>query len=491
MKIIDVKIKDLRPADYNPRKWDEGQMAQLKESISRFGFVDPIIINSAPERANIVIGGHFRLQAAKELGFEEVPVVYVDIPDIKREQELNIRLNRNLGQWDYDLLANFEEETLLDVGFKNDELDQIFGLEEADDFNEQAEFEKTIKEPRGVKVGDLWQLGEHRLVVGDSTDRKNWEKVMGGEQFDFLFTDPPYKLAYSNTRVRKVKTKKGWATKKERIYSSVGETDVTGHVKPQKGSGSKGNRFYQGVTERGVPAFDEWLMLANEFQNPKGANVMIFENWRNMRALWDAIEKYWKIMNMVIWHLPNRHQGFSARRRFYSKYDIAAVAGDGEFYNEDEEGYEEYLHEKAQKLLDNYEVVLYGQKGDSDWNKAKNTRYWQTGDVITWVAGSESQTGQNIIFGTKPVQILVPYIKILSPRNGIVMEPFCGSGSTIIACEIMQRKCRAIELSPMYAEVIINRFERFSGKVAVLLEKGLKNSDQDRPGEAIEGEVGA
>lgn len=197
---------------------------------------------------------------------------------------------------------------------------------------------------------------------------------------------------------------------------------------------------------------------------------MIFENWRNTPELWKAIEKYWKIMNQLIWYLPNRHQGFSAKRRFFSKYDIAPIAGSGNLNEQNEQELEDYLQEKGQKLLDTYEIILYAQKGDSDWNKVKGTKYWQCGDHITYVAQNEKSGGQNVIFGTKPIQILVPYIKILSPRNGIVVDPFCGSGSTIIAADIMKRKCRAIEIEPIYGEVILARFEKYTGQKATKLE---------------------
>ena len=193
---------------------------------------------------------------------------------------------------------------------------------------------------------------------------------------------------------------------------------------------------------------------------------MVFENWRNTISLWQAIEKYWKMKNMVIWHLPNRHQGFSSKGKFFSKYDIAPLAGEGTINKEEEIEFETYLKGKGQKLVDNYEIILYGGQGDSSWGKMKGRKYWQMGDVITQNAMSEGQSGQNVVFGTKPIQILVPYIKILSPREGIVMEPFAGSGSTIIACEIMKRKCRAIEIEPIYAEVILSRFERITGKEA-------------------------
>src|SRR3989338_11253115 len=104
LKIIEVLIKELRPALYNPRKWNQSQIEALTESIKRFGIVDPIICNSAPGRENVVIGGHFRLKIAKDLKYEKVPVVYVNIPNLEKEKELNLRLNKNLGEFDLGLL---------------------------------------------------------------------------------------------------------------------------------------------------------------------------------------------------------------------------------------------------------------------------------------------------------------------------------------------------------------------------------------------------
>ena len=126
LNIVYVPINTLKPSAYNPRKWNDSQVAELRESITRFGLVDPIICNSAPERKDIVIGGHFRLKVAKDIGLSEVPVVYLCIPDIKKEQELNLRLNKNLGEFDFELLKEFGEEFLADVGFTTEELDDIF-----------------------------------------------------------------------------------------------------------------------------------------------------------------------------------------------------------------------------------------------------------------------------------------------------------------------------------------------------------------------------
>ena len=459
------KIEDLTELEGNPRKASEKEWKDLEKSLDQFDLADPIIIN----QDNGIIGGHFRIRVLKEKGIKEIDVRVPDRLLTKKEvNELCLRLNRNTGSWDFDLLANFSEELLLDCGFDSDELDSIFGLDYTDDYDAQKELEKILKNgKRRTAMGDVWILGDHRLGIGSSTDREIWKKVMGDDKFDFLFTDPPYKLLYAKSQSSRVKTKDGWKLKHLRTYDSIGETAEKGK---KKGFRAKQNRLYDGVEiEGGVPEFDDWFSIAHDYENPKGTNIMIFESWKNIRELWDAMEKYWKVRNMVIWHLPNRHQGVSKPGQLFSKYDIAMLGDIGEInLNEEyEEELKTYLQEKGQKLLDTYEIILYANKGKPEWGKIKGTKWGKIADHITWIAYSEASTGQNIMFGLKPLQILVPYLKILSPRDGIVMEPFGGSGSTLIASEIMKRKARVIELSPIYSEVILHRWEKFTGKQAL------------------------
>lgn len=479
MEVKNVPIEELKPTDYNPRGMTEKEKKDLTESILKFGMVEPIVVNGAENRKNVIIGGHQRFYICKELGWKEMPVVYVNIPEIEKEKELNLRLNRNLGHWDWDLLAKFDESLLKDIGFSNEELDEVFGLEVDDEFDLEKEFKKAIKNPKGVKEGDLWQLGEHKLYIGDAVKKESWEKVLGEERFDFLFTDPPYKIGYG-IGIKKQKTKEGFKLYQYRTYPSIGITNKDGESfdieksplkRMVKYFGAKKNRGYLGVDKKGrLPEYDEWLSIANEYQNPKGANVMVFENWKNIREIWSAIEKYWKVRNMIIWWLPNRHLGWGRSWVHFNKYDIAPLAGEGILNEEYEKELEDYLKEKGQKLLDSYEVILYGQKGKSEWSRKKGSKWAKVSDHITWTA-EETISGrvENIIFGKKPIQILVPYIKILSPRDGIVMDCFGGSGSTLIACEIMKRRCRMIEIEPLYGEIIINRWEKFTKKSAIKL----------------------
>lgn len=191
-----VAISDLNPAVYNPRKWSKKATDDLTDSIKRFGLIDPIIVNKA--RGNTVVGGHFRLHVAKKLGYTEVPCVFVSIEDERQEKELNLRLNKNSGDWDWSLLKDWETSLLQEAGFDDTELkemmDQVLEPVKEDDFDPTATLE--AKETK-VKLGEVWQLGTHRLMCGDSTKLEDVEKLMDGKKADMVFTDPPYGVDYT------------------------------------------------------------------------------------------------------------------------------------------------------------------------------------------------------------------------------------------------------------------------------------------------------
>ncbi len=171
IRIEYVPVDDLVTSEYNPRKHTDKQMRDLSESIRKFGMVDPLVANSSKDRKNVVIGGHFRLEAAKKAGMATVPVAYVDIRDLAKEKELNLRLNKNVGEWDFEILKEFDVGFLVGAGFGNAELsdvwDSILGVE--NDNSDENGVKKLAEEPR-AKPGQLYSLGEHRLLCGDSTD---------------------------------------------------------------------------------------------------------------------------------------------------------------------------------------------------------------------------------------------------------------------------------------------------------------------------------
>ncbi|MCA9323868.1 DNA modification methylase [Candidatus Saccharibacteria bacterium] len=428
-------VKELNPAPYNPRKWSEDAIAQLTESIKSFGLVDPILVNSATERKNVVIGGHFRLKVAKDLGIKQVPVVYVDIPDIEREKELNIRLNKNLGDWDHDLLAEFDETLLSTIGFDSEEIDAIFDsvVDEPETFDLEKELKKLDINKITVQKGDVYQLGESRLMCGDSTIEADFDKLMNGEQADMCMTDPPYILDY--------------------LHAKRGGKPVTGF-------GAKRNRRYLETDVLPDNFTELWMANVAKYAKPD-YSIIVYENWKNLRVIWAEMEKYWKVKNMIVWHLPNRHQGFAAKYKFFSKHDIAMVGASGNLeYNHDEE---------PDGLQEEYETALYAIGGKPQWEGYEGGKKYQPTDFISYMASDEKHSGQGVIFGTKPIEILVPYIKVLTKRGDLVVEPFCGSGSTLIASTKLKRRCYIMEKSPTYAEVALKRWEKLTGQKRVKL----------------------
>ena len=429
LKVLYVPVAELNPAPYNPRTWSEEAIRQLRESIESFGLVDPILVNSAVERKNVVIGGHFRLKVAKDLGHTEVPVVYLNIPDEAKEKELNLRLNRNLGDWDFDLLSQFDESLLADAGFSSEELDTIFNLE--DDEPEQFDLEKelaklNIKEVK-VQKGDVYQLGEHRLMCGDSTVEADITKLMNGEKADLCLTDPPYILDYLHAKR---------------------------HGKPTEGFGAKKNRRYLETDVLPDNFTELWMANIAGVAKPD-FSIICYENWKNLRTIWAEMEKYFKVKNMLVWHLPNRHQGFSSKYKFFSKHDVAVVGAKGTVpFNEETE---------PDGLQEQYETALYAISGKPTWEGYEHGKKIQPTDHITFNASDEKHSGQGVIFGTKPVEILLPYVKVLTKRGDLVVEPFCGSGSTLIAADKLKRRCYTMEKSPTYAEVAMARWEKLTG----------------------------
>lgn len=429
IKIENVKIENLIPTEYNPRKWSSSAIEHLKNSIKEFGLVDPILVNGAESRRNIVIGGHFRLKVAKDLGYKEIPVVYVKIADLQKEKELNIRLNKNLGDWDYELLKDFDSELLFDVGFSSEELDDIFDIDIGKDeiFDLEKELQKLNIQEIKAKKGDIYKLGDSRLMVGDSTIESDFDLLMKGEKADMCFTDPPYILDY--------------------LHAKRGG-------KPTTGFGAKKNRRYLETDELPDNFTELWMANVVKYAKPD-YSIIVYENWKNLRVIWNEMEKYWKVKNMIVWHLPNRHQGFSAKYKFFSKHDIAMVGASGTV---------EYNHEdELDGIQEEYETALYAISGKPQWEGYKGGKKYQPTDFIEFQASDEKHSGQGVIFGTKPLEILIPYIKVLTKRGDLIVEPFCGSGSTLIAANKLKRRCFIMEKSPVYAEVAMKRWEKSTG----------------------------
>ena len=430
-KIEYVSIDVLKLSEYNPRKYSPDMLEQLKRSIVEFDMPLPIIANKAEVRANVVIGGHARIKVAKELGHTTVPVVYVDIPDLEKEKALNLKLNKVVGEWDLDLLKEFDESLLIETGFTSEDIDNIFPVEEnVEQFDLEKELKKLKIDKITVAKGDVYDLDGSRLMCGDSTIEDNMLRLCGDHKIDMVMTDPPYRLDYLHGKSRNGKPTEGFGAKRDRKYL---ETD----------------ELPEDFTEKWM---NNVALVAKE-----DFSIIVYENWRNIREIWGEMEKHWKVRNMIVWHLANRNQGYAGIHKFFSKHDIAMVGTSENHTNvnvDDEE-----------LLFDNeYKTALFAIQGKPQWESyGKGKKYCPT-DFVEHNAADEKSSGQGVIFGTKPLEILIPYIKVLTKRDELVLEPFGGSGSTLIASIKLGRRCFIMEKSPVYAEVIMNRWERETGK---------------------------
>ena len=328
-------------------------------------------------------------ELAKELGYKTIPCVYVNIPDIKKEQELNLRLNKNVGSWDYDLLANFSEDELNKAGFESEELDKIFNLEASeDDFDAEAEYEK-IKEPK-AKLGELYQLGSHKLLCGDSIKKEDVEKLMGGNKADMVFTDPPYGV---------------------NVGQKLGNRNIIGDDNIE--------------TMKGVvkPTF---INIANNIKI--GASYYICSPQGGDQEL----------MMMMM-----RDSGIKCRHQIIWKKNVAVFSMGRLDYS--------YIHE----------CILYGWKDKHNFYGKNENSVWE----IDRPKSSKEHPTQ------KPLELCSRAIKNSSKREDIVLDLFGGSGSTLIACEQLNRKCYMCEIDPVYIQVIINRWEKLTQKKAKLIQK--------------------
>ncbi|MFH1186898.1 MAG: DNA methyltransferase [Candidatus Levyibacteriota bacterium] len=425
------KIKDLVPYELNPRKISEKQAEKLKQSLSKFNLVEIPAIDTK----NRIIAGHQRIKLLLLLGRGEEEIdVRAPNRDLSEGEfkEYNIRSNIEAGEWDLDLLGSFDENLLSDVGFTSEEIDEIFDWEDTPEaFDLQKELQKLNITKVNFQKGDIYKLGEHKLMAGDATEEKDILKLADGETFNSCVTDPPYILSYLTGKKRCGEATTGFGLKRDRRYLE---------------------------TESLPGNFTElWMNNIAKIQKPD-FSIIVFENPKNLRTIWNELEKHWKYRNTIVWHLPNRVQGFAAKYKFFNKHDIALLGTSGNISLN--------LDQENELLQNEYENALFATSGSPHWESyGKGKKYCPT-DFIEFKASDEKNSGQGIIFGTKPVEIILPYIKVLTKRGDLIIEPFGGSGSTLIAAEKLKRRCFVMEKSPVYCEVIKHRWEKFTGRKA-------------------------
>ena len=408
IKIVSVPINELNPAPYNPRQWDEKQTAQLRTSIERFGFVDPILVNGAKERKNVVIGGHFRLKVATEMGLKKVPVVYLDIPDLEQEKELNLRLNRNTGSWNYDLLKEMNISLLLETGFDDTDLsimwDENLGLED-DGFKTRKEIE-AITEAE-TKEGDLYQLGRHFLICGDSTDPKVLEKLLGQNKINTIYADPPYNIDYDY--------QKGLGEKNKYKCKSV-----------------KDDRSYE----------DYQKFLASTLVNGikhchRDAHIFYWCDQKYIGLLQDLYRSV-KIDNKRVCLWIKNNQNATPNVAFNKCYEPCVYGTIGK----------PYLSPKSS----NFTEIL---------NPEIETGNRTIDDILDlldiWLV-KRLPTTDYLHPTEKPVTLHEKPLKRCTKAGDHVLDLFGGSGSTLIACEQLGRTAFLVEKDPIFCDVIKKRF---------------------------------
>lgn len=410
MKIVDKKIADLNPAVYNPRKITEKQLADLVESIAIFGVTEPCIVNTYPGRENNVVSGHQRLKALKKLKFKKAPCVEVSLTE-DRERELNIRMNKNTGSFDFDLLEEFfTEGELITWGFEADDLNFSFDYDAKTDEDQVPEEVETI-----CKIGDLWTLGDHRLLCGDARSKEDVKKLMNGHKADMVFTDPPYNVNYS-----------GEGKNTSRTIKNDNMAEVA----------------FKEFLLKTFEAYKEAVKISAPFYIcHSSSSQIIFEEAMKKT---DLIVKSQIIWNKVVASMGWGDYRWKHEPLFYATYGKKNT----NFYG-DRTNYTVW-----DEKWDNRKIVS---------NLKRIAKKFDTGGSTVWKLGRDS----NYLHPTqKPVQLLEIAFKNSSKREDLIVDFFLGSGTTIIASEKTNRKCYGMELEEHLCDVIIKRFEDFTGKKA-------------------------
>ena len=405
MKIVNKNIADLMPYAGNAKKHDSTQIANVAESIRQFGFVQPIVI----DRDGVIVIGHCRALAAKKLGMQEVPCVCVD--DLTPEQVNALRIvdnKSNESEWDFDILP----DELADIDLSDFDFD--FGIEDEKEETEIVEDEAPEVDEDAepiAKLGDIWQLGRHRLMCGDSTDKATVELLMDGKKADMVFTDPPYGYNYqSNMREKTSK------------FDMIENDDKILDFFP----------CIQSVC-------DGW--------------VYICTTWKTADKWIELFKQYYDLTNVIIWDKGGGGIG-DLFHTFSTDYEMILVCNNGHEIKGKRYGSvwnfanQEITKMKKEELLN---IVLEQKKFYSIWQEKKDN------------------PNEYVHPTQKPVSLSARAIRSSTDIGNIVVDLFGGSGSTVMACEQTGRNCYTMELDPKYCDVIIKRWEKFTGEKAVLI----------------------
>ena len=378
MNIVYKKVKDLIPYENNPRN-NEVAVDYVANSIKEFGFKVPVVV----DKDNVVVAGHTRLKACEKLGIDEVPCIVAD--DLTPEQVKAFRLADNktseLAEWDMDKL-DIELGEIPDIDMSAFGFDiEIDDIEEVQEVKEDEAPEVKDEESK-AKLGDIYQLGNHRLMCGDSTKAEDIDRLMNGAKADMVFCDAPYGYKYESNYQDK--------------YKMLQNDDKILDFIPA----------IWGTMKDNCPVYE-------------------FCAWQSLKQWLEYFENTsLDLKNVIIWKKNNWSMG-----------DLkGAYAGQ-------------------------YEVILYLNKGREELNGSRDTDIWEF-----------DREPPKMHPTMKPIELMAYALKKSSKKDDVVLDCFGGSGSTLIACEKLNRKCYMMELDTHYVDVIIERWENFTGQKAKLLK---------------------
>lgn len=500
MKITEMNVKDLKPYAKNTKKHDKTQIANVAESIKQYGFVQPIVV----DKDNNIVIGHCRYEAAKKLKLETVPCVCVDELTDEQVKALRIVDNKsNESPWDMEFLADELAEVDLsafdfDFGIENEEESEIVKEKtKSTEEDEIPEVEERV-EPT-TKMGDIWQLGNHRLVCGDSTNAETVKKLMNGKTADCVFTDPPYGMKKESDGVLNdnlnyddlLEFNKKWIPLTFEYLKDMGGwycwgideplMDIYSHIlKPLARKNEIVIRNYLTWAKHSAFGMKSSLMLSYPRETEKCWFVVKGADWNNNNAeffnykyqpvvdylneqaqLVDLnAKKLRELTGVQMWSHWFTHSQFTVISENHYKKLQEEYNKDGAFLLSYTElrGLIDLVDNKKQPEKPYFDLVWF------DDGDIPLTDVWR--NSITTIKERENTGGHAT---PKPLKICERGI-VTSTRIGeTVLDLFGGSGSTLIACEQLDRTCYMMELDPKYCDVIIKRWENLTGEKAVLL----------------------
>jgi len=463
VQVSKIPIGQLNPAAYNPRKDlkpGDPEYKKLKRSIQEFGYVEPIVWN---KRTGNIVGGHQRYKVLLDMGMREVDCVVVDLDETK-EKALNIALNKIQGDWDYAKLKDLLEE--LDTGTIDIELTG-FGLDEIEQLlTDLSDSEENGKEMPQVEqraaLGDIWQLGEHKIACGDCTDIVLLERLLDGKKINTIVTSPPY------------------AQQRKDEYGGIPAEEYPDWF------GSVANAMWTILDDTG-----SFFVNIKEHVEKGQRSLYV------MKLVITMVEEYgWRFVDEFIWTKPGLPGGWRNRLKndfepvfwFAKSDDLAMVERqfeEGEGENKEENIVDEYgraFHFCKQQKIKFYPKSVgkmsnavrkstplnasKGGTGNISVSGPKQKGIARPGNVIRLQGNTETWEHPAMY----PVGLPEFFIKLTTLRGDTVFDPFLGAGSTLIAAEKTKRICYGTELQPQYVDIALARWEQLTGQKAVLAE---------------------